>query len=207
MSLRLRALHKMSALFLGLFLAAHIGNHLYGIGGQQAHMNYTANARLIYRNSIVEPLLLTLIAWQAGSGLILLWRSRLSKRSVVGWLQQLSGLYLAIFLLIHVAAVISGRMVYGLDTDFRFAAAGFHVGNFSLFFAPYYFLAVLSLFAHVGCALYWNLTSLTLPTRKSILGILIVIGAISSLLVVMSLAGMFYEVDIPAAYRGTYDLF
>jgi succinate dehydrogenase/fumarate reductase cytochrome b subunit len=201
---KLRNRHRLSAVILAAFLLVHIGNHLTGLAGQNWHMAYMAAARQVYRHFLVEPLLLALIVWQAGSGLTLLWRRRKGARSLIGWMQHLSGLYLAIFLLIHVTAVLSGRWVLGLDTDFRFAAAGFHVAPFIWFFVPYYFLAVLSLFVHAGCGVYWNMPSLPARLRQTVLAVFCIAGLTAGPLIVLSLAGVLYPVDIPDAYRATY---
>lgn len=200
----LRSFHRASAILLGVFLLTHIANHLTGLFGQQRHMDFMANARIIYRFWLIEPLLLALVCWQAGSGLTLLWRNRFVKRNWLGWLQHLSGLYLALFLIIHVSAVLVGRILLDLDTNFRFAAAGFHVSPFILFFAPYYFLAVFCLFAHVGCALYWNMGNASRSARRSIVIAFCLAGAVAGLLIVLSLSGQLYTVDIPAAYKATY---
>ncbi len=199
--IKLRSLHRLSALLLVAFLITHIGNHLAGLAGQSTHIAFMASARELYRHRYVEPLLLLLIVWQAGSGLTLLWRGRKRTRDLLGWMQQLSGLYLSGFLLIHVGAVISGRLILGLDTDFRFAAAGFYVWPYILFFAPYYFLAVLSLFVHAGCGLYWYLP---LRFRNGFLASFSLFGFIAALFIVLSLSGALYLVDIPQAYRATY---
>lgn len=202
--LKLRHLHRWSALVLAVFLILHIGNHLVGLAGQDWHMAYMATAREFYRHRYIEPLLMLLIVWQAFSGLTLLWRARKRKRDLLGWMQQLSGLYLSLFLLIHVGAVLSGRIILGLDTDFRFAAAGFHVWPLIWFFAPYYFLAVLSLFVHAGCGLYWNLQKQSVLLRQGLLAGFCITGLIAGFLIVLSLTGAFYPVDVPQAYRDTY---
>jgi hypothetical protein len=103
-----------------------------------------------------------------------------------------------------VAAVLFARAAFGLDTNFYFAAAGFHVAPFQFFFGPYYFLAVLALFTHLGCAAFWHMRG-----RSRMAGVLAVavpcgIGALASLLIVLSLAGALFEVKIPAAYKATY---
>lgn len=201
---RLRGFHRASAIIIGVYLLLHITNHLYGLTGQQNHMSFMAAIRPIYRNVLVEPVLLALVLWQAGSGLTLLWRARRFRRNRLAWLQQLSGLYMAIFLGVHVSAVLVGRYGLGLDTDFRFAAAGFHVEPFIWFFAPYYFLAVFCLFAHVGCAAYWLLDSLSDTVRRTIVVGFCIVGLTCASLIVLSLAGAFYPVDIPQIYRATY---
>jgi succinate dehydrogenase/fumarate reductase cytochrome b subunit len=117
-------------------------------------------------------------------------------------LQALSGAYLAFFLLVHVAAILFGRTALKLDTNFYYAAAGFHVAPFQFFFAPYYFLAVLALFTHVGCAVYRRARS---PTARTLaLAVPVGAGAATALLIVLSLAGMLQPVDVPAKYKATY---
>lgn len=198
---KLRQFHSWSALGLATFLVLHIVNHLVGLAGQDWHMAYMTTARKFYRHRFVEPLLILLIIWQASSGLTLLWRGRRRNRDLLDWMQQASGLYLSIFLLIHVGAVLSGRFILGLDTDFRFAAAGLHAWPFNWFFAPYYFLAVLSLFVHAGCGLYRNLQKRSERLRQSVLAGFCITGLIAGLLIVLSMAGALYPVDIPQIYR------
>lgn len=196
--------HLISALIIGAFLATHMGNHLAGLAGQNFHMAYMTAARGFYRNVLIEPLLLLLLAWQIGSGLLMVARTWTARRGGVAWLQALSGIYLALFLLIHVGAVMYGRGMLGLDTDFRFAAAGFHAPPWQWFFAPYYFLAVVCLFAHAGCAVYWNLGGAWTRYRGRALATFIAIGLAAGLMIDLALAGKLYPVDIPPAYRATY---
>lgn len=200
----LRSLHFASALGLGLFLALHLGNHLAGLAGQPVHQAYMAVARTLYRHPVVEPVLLVLVLWQAGSGVTMALRGWRGRRGRVAWLQALSGLYLAVFLINHVGAVLAARAWLGLDTDFRFAAAGFFVPPWGLFFAPYYFLAVFSLFAHLGCAAWWRLGPQRAALRARVLLAALVLGAGVALALVLALSGQLFPVDIPAAYRAPY---
>ena len=200
----LRALHLISALGLILFLALHIGNHIAGLWGQEAHIAYMAAARRVYRAALVEPVLLALVAWQVISGLTMVLRGWRARRGRVAWLQALSGLYLAVFLLNHVGAVLVGRFVLHLDTDFRFAAAGFHAPGWPLFFGPYYALAVAGLGAHLGCAGYWILGAKHPKGRKIVLALGVVLGAALGLSFVVSMAGLITPVSIDEAYLATY---
>lgn len=199
---RLRRLHLLSALLICLFLTVHIGNHIAGLAGQDVHIAYMAAARSIYRQPFIETILLVLIAWQVVSGVTMALRGWRERSGAVAWLQAGSGLYLAFFLANHVGAVVLGRSYLGLDTDFRFAAAGFHVAPFAWFFAPYYFLGVFALFAHIGCAFYWNLGADR--TGRAVLASLAAVGAVLGLLFVAAMAGLIYPVDIPDAYLATY---
>jgi succinate dehydrogenase/fumarate reductase cytochrome b subunit len=181
-----------------------MGNHIVGLRGQDSHIAYMAAARHFYRRAWVEPVLLLLFVWQIASGLRMVARSWSARHGGIAWLQALSGVYLSLFLCVHIVAVLSGRALLGLDTDFRFAAAGFHVPPWQWFFAPYYFLAVFSLFAHLGCAVFWNITDLWAQARVAALGVFLATGLILGTLIDLALAGKVFPVDIPQSYRATY---
>lgn len=197
----LRTLHRLSAALIGLFLALHITNHLVGLAGQEAHMGFMHVARRIYRNAFIEPTLLALLVWQGLSGGVMVIRGWRARRGGVAWLQAISGLYLAAFMLLHVSAVLYGRAALHLDTDFRYAAAGFQVPPWGWWFGPYYFLAVAALFAHLGCALYWNLPA---RNRGWALAAALTAGILAAGLIIVALAGALHPVDIPALYLRTY---
>ncbi len=201
---RLRGLHLLSAFGLVMFLAIHLGNHIAGLWGQEAHTAYMAVARRVYRAGLIEPVLLALVVWQGLSGGAMVLRGWKTRQGRVAWLQALSGVYLAIFLLNHVGAVMFGRLVLHLDTDFRYAAAGFHVPFWPLVFAPYYALAVAALGAHLGCAGYWMLGAKHPLTRKIALGLGVTLGAGLGLAFVAAMAGLIYPVMIDEAYLATY---
>jgi len=151
----IRVLHRVSAMLLAAFLILHVSNHLAGVLGREAHIAFMAHIRPIYRNAFVEPLILALLVWQMGTGATMALRGWRSRTGFVAWLQAGSGIYMALFLIVHVSAVMAGRYGRGLDTNFNFAAAGFHVPSWPWFFGPYYFFAIAALFSHAGSALYW----------------------------------------------------
>lgn len=202
--IRYRRLHRLSALLIGLYLAFHMANHLAGLQGQAEHIAFMQAARVVYRHPLVEGLLLALLVWQGISGSVLLARRFRARDGLMAWLQIGSGAYLLFFLVNHVGAVLAGRLVFGLDTDFRFAAAGLHVGYFRLFFAPYYLLAVTALFTHLGCAAYFMLHRSPMALRRGVLFGLSLTGLLLGLLFVLSMMGVFHPVDMPPAYRATF---
>ena len=122
--MNLRIIHKYSALVIVAFAFLHITNHLMSLINIQSHIVFMDIARKIYRQPIVEGLLLLCVVFQATSGLWLLIRGWRQRRGFVAWLQAISGSYLACFLLVHVGAVLYGRAILQLDTNFYFAAAG-----------------------------------------------------------------------------------
>ncbi|WP_334187384.1 hypothetical protein [Noviherbaspirillum sp.] len=192
----------MSALLLAAYACIHIANHLVGMVGVDAHIAFMRAFRSVYRIPVVEAALFAAVSFQICSGLVFVVRGWRVREGVVAWLQAGSGAYLAFFLLNHAGAVLVGRAVLNLDTNFYFAAAGFHVPPFQFVFAPYYFLAVLSLFIHLGCALHWHLTGRAV--RMYAVAVSMVVGSVVSLLIVLILAGAFYPVQIPAEYKATY---
>ena len=197
----LRALHRTSALAIGLYAAMHIANHLVALAGVPAHLAFMDAARVVYRQPVAEAVLLACVAFQGASGVWLLLAGWKARRGALPWLQASSGAYLALFLLIHVAAIFYGRAL-GLDTNFYYAAAGFQVPPFQYFFAPYYFLAIVALFTHVGCALARRAPQ---GRRRALaIGVPMVAGLVISSLVLACLAGVVHPFDVPAKYKRTY---
>jgi hypothetical protein len=202
--LTLRTCHLVSAMLLGIFVSVHLINHIVALFGQSQHVLFMHAVRPLYRNAVIEPALLLAFAWQVVSGIIMVIRGWRTRRGGIAWLQAGSGIYLAAFVSVHAFAVLTGRTMLGLDTDFRFAAAGFHVQGWPWFFWPYYTLAVFSLLTHIGCALYWNILGRHPQSAKLALRMMIVSGGVLGLLISSALAGRFYSVDIPVNYLATY---
>ncbi len=202
--MQLRSLHRVSALVVGAYAFFHIANHLTALHSVATHVAVMSSLRGVYRHPVVESLLLFCVAFQVTSGLWLLLRGWSTRVGRVAWLQALSGAYIAFFLVVHVGAVIFGRSALGLDTNFYFAAAGFYVPPYEWFFAPYYTLAVMALFAHIGCAIYWQLRQSAPAGATRGLAMALVLGSVSALAITLSLAGKIQAVSIPAAYTATY---
>lgn len=200
----LRALHRSSAMVIAAFAVAHVANHLAALFSIGAHIAFMETIRAVYRQRLVEAILLSCVTLQVLSGSWLVLRGWKQREGKVAWLQAASGAYLAFFLLVHVSAVLLGRGVLDLDTNFYFAAAGFFVPPYQYFFAPYYFLAVLALFSHLACAAYWFLEDRSRSARMLALALPVAAGSAIALLIVLSLAGMLRQVDMPAKYMATY---
>ncbi len=178
-----RRLHRVLAGLLGVFLMLHLGNHLAGLWGQDTHRAVQEALRRLYRNPLTEPLLLAAVVTQIGLGLQLLWHRR-----KVSW-QTASGLYLAVFLAIHVGAVLTARM-QGVDTDLAFAAAGLHApAPWPLVFSLYYGAAVAGLGLHLWFAL---------RRTRPIAAALIAVGcATTAMLILALLSGRVTPLTIP----------
>ncbi len=198
-----RRVHRGCALVVAAFVTVHVVNHLAALAGIAAHLRFMEAARLVYRQPFVEAVLLLCVTMQAGSGLWLAYAGRGRRSGFTAKLQAASGLYLALFLLIHVAAVLAGRALLDLDTNFHFAAAGLHAGAARYFFAPYYFLAVLAVFAHLGCALSRRVRR-TGNARAAVLGVALSGGVVASSLILAAMLGVLSPYQVPQKYLDTF---
>lgn len=87
--------------------------------------------------------------------------------------QAYAGLAIGGFLVQHVGAALYVRHVAHLDTNFYWAASVIYRTPLAVYLGPYYFVGVAALFVHAAVA----------P------------------LIVLSLAGAFYPIHLPAGYR------
>ena len=197
MNLSLVKAHRAIAVGLGVFIVSHLGVHLTAIGGPENHIKALTSVQGIYRNWIVEPLLVLAILAQIFIGAKLVWRRwRLPQKGFWGWVQILSGGYLALFLLIHSSAALTTRYLVGLETNFYWAAATLNIAPLQLFFAPYYTLGIVSVFAHLGAAIYFGRSQKSCFASWVILGI----GIVTALAIVGAFGGVFYDIQIPPNY-------
>jgi hypothetical protein len=143
--------HYFSGITLAVFIGFHLVNQLFSLGGAGAHIELMNRFRRVYRFPPVEALLLAAVLSQLMTGMrLLFYRPR---KTIAEKVQIYSGLYLSFFLLAHVSAVLFCRYQH-LDSNFWLAAAGLNYRPATLFFLPYYFLAVTAVFSHVAAVHY-----------------------------------------------------
>jgi hypothetical protein len=151
LSPRLNRLHHWSGTVIAAFLLLHAGNHLFALGGPDAHIRVMGLLRKVYRFPPVEALLLLCVLGQILTGLLLVRQKGFRGGSRYDVLQTVSGLYLSFFLIYHVRAVLVGRWMHQAETDFYFAAGVANQYPEKLFFIPYYTLSLLGSFVHLAC--------------------------------------------------------
>ena len=178
-----RRIHRTSAFVLLSFIFFHLINHLAGVAGADVHISVMKSLRTVYRFAPVEALLLMSCLVQITSGLYVAWSARSQKGRVVK-LQIISGLYLGLFLVNHVGAVLLGRFSWNVETDFHFAAWGVKNYPAMIFFIPYYGLSIIALFTHVACVHYNKMVKLhvghTPPYRRVRIqaGSIVIVGVV-----------------------------
>jgi hypothetical protein len=120
---RLAVAHGASALaILLLFVGPHIGNHLAGFWSGPVHIAMMNVVRRVYRDDIVQPVLLALIGFQMLSGTMLVLRRMRMLSDVFSTVQAMCGAYIGIYFLAHMTAVFAARSA-GIDTNWAWLTA------------------------------------------------------------------------------------
>lgn len=188
-----RQLHHISGICLSVFIGFHLLGHLFSLAGPEKHIQVTEMFRGVYRNRVVETVLLACVVFQMGTGIRLLFAR--NAQTPAQKIQVYSGLYLSLFLMAHVSAVLMGRYTEHLDTNFYFAAASLNVYPAPFVFIPYYFLAVTAISLHVASLHY--LRTKSAPTAYAIAAV----GIITAVLILLGFTDAFRWRDVPAEYR------
>ena len=197
-----RKLHFYAGVIITVFIVMHLFNHIMGIFGAAEHINYMQTLRPFYRNPVAESILLLAVSFQIYSGIKLFIKKRRLNLSGFERLQIWSGLYLAFFFIIHVSAVFIGRKILDLDTNFYFGVAGLNTFPLSLFFIPYYTLAISAFFGHIAAIHYKKMTTSILglsPGTQS--NIILFFGVFLSIFILFGLTNQFQGVTIPHEYN------
>lgn len=198
----MRKLHGFSGILITLFTGIHLFNHAWSLLGAEAHIALMNKLRMVYRNVFVETILLAAVLIQLVSGLKLVKQHRKTAVSFFEKLQVWTGLYLAVFFLFHVGAVLVGRSILQLDTNYYFGVAGLVTFPFSLFFIPYYSLAIISFFGHIA-AVHSKKMSMTVaglsPATQS--KVVLVGGIVFAGILLFALTNKFQGVELPEAFR------
>lgn len=186
-----RQVHRAIAILIAAFVMLHLGTHLFAWGGVDAHTAALEKARLLYRHSIAESMLVLAIITQVLLGLRLA-ISRLREGVDRGWgrIQIASGVALAIFLLAHTGAALSARWLGGIETNFYWPAGTLLLSPLKYGFWPYYLIAVSALFAHVASAFHF-------AGRERAARALLACGLVFAPLVVLPFSGAIYPVELP----------
>ncbi|MBL7727920.1 MAG: hypothetical protein JNM68_09545 [Dinghuibacter sp.] len=200
--MNLKKAHYFSGLAITFFVALHLFNHSTGILGAEQHIKVMSRLRPYYRNPIAETVLLAAIAIQIYSGLKLFAARRKTVRSGFEKLHIYSGLYLALFFVIHLGAIFAGRLLLRLDTNFFFGVAGLNTFPLNIFFIPYYGLAIVAFFGHIAAIHNERMkrTVLFLHPRKQS-ALILLLGICFTLFLLYALTNRLQGYRVPAEYH------
>ena len=150
---RLALAHGISACaILVLFVVPHILNHLVGFWNGAAHLGTMNVMRLLYRDDVVQPILLALIGFQIVSGTALVRRRMRLPGDFIGTVQTMTGVYVGIYFLAHMTAVFAARYA-GTDTNWNWLTNNGHVMLSSLStlrLIAHYWVGPIAILVHVG---------------------------------------------------------
>ena len=188
----MKRLHYISGVTLALFTLIHLANHLLGLWGINAYTEFMHAARTIYRNPVIEFVLLLAVFLQLSSGITLIRkRTKRTNMSRAERLRVYSGIYLAFFLVVHVFVVLFYRGK-GIDTNFYFACLGFNIFPVVFIFIPYYGAGIMSVFIHLGVVHYYKMQQfVSLAKAKKQAISVIVAGSIITILSILSYSNYF----------------
>ena len=187
----MKLVHYCSGLLLAAFIGVHILNHLLILHSAEWHVQFMRRARKVYRHPVIESLIGLAVLLQIFSGAGLLLGAWLQAKDFFGIVHVYSGLYLAFFMTVHVAAVIKGRYKMHLDTNLYYGAGVMNSWPQKLLFIPYYSLGLLSFFFHVACIHKEKMSRFISAEAASVQGYLImIIGIIISLAIVAKMSAL-----------------
>jgi hypothetical protein len=152
---RLRVAHGLSALcIIAIFLALHLANHLTFILGPTTYREVMKVMRHVYRQEVLQPLLVVLFLFQVGSGVYLATCASARRMDRFRTFQIATGIFLAAYVLGHMNSVfIFARLYLGIDTDWAFATgapAGLIKDAWNIRLVPHYGLGVFFVLSHLA---------------------------------------------------------
>ena len=197
-------LHKVSAGFVFAFLSLHFANHLIGLTGLDAHAQFMDAARLVYRHPVIEMAVLLAFVVQIITGIPLIAKIWREKKDFIHQLQAASGLVMIVFVLLHVAMIGIGRLVFNLDTNFYFAAAGLMTAPWDKWLYAFYGAGVFALFVHFGCIFYDIYKKTNKRAGWFFLALILLGGGYITWQLLMMYSGHLYPVTLPDDYTRLY---
>lgn len=198
--MQLRKIHRLNAGVLLVFLAIHLITHISGIYGIDAYNAVQDFFRAVYRQPLIEPILISSITVQLAIGAILVAKMLRHNRpnDAWRWTQVISGVFFLVFMAQHLFSLGMARWYFALETDFYWPASVMSGPPFVYYFVPYYFFGVLAVVAHVGAAIRNRLKASGHAELGNRLGVgTILLGAMISASVLPILSGGLFPIVLP----------
>lgn len=195
---RLRSIHRATALLLIAFIASHLVVHLFALAGPDAHIAALDAVQWTYRNPVMETLLVLAVITQIITG-----ARQLRFAGAKGWAlaQVVSGAYLIVFLIAHTSAALYTHHIFGIETDFYWAAGSLHFDPIRYGFLVYYFAAILAVFTHLGAALHFALPNASPLIARA----MPLLGAVTAAAILIPFWGALYPIDVGPDVEGYYE--
>jgi hypothetical protein len=189
---RLVLAHGVSAsVILLLFIGPHIVNHAAGFWNGPVHIAIMNVLRRVYRDNIVQPVLLALIGFQILSGTALVRRRMRMPSDFLGTVQTMSGVYVGVYFLAHMTAVFATRHA-GTDTNWSWLTRpndSMLVSLSNLRLIAHYWVGPIAIITHVACGLRMVLLQhdISPPTANRLALALVTVGVVASSVILLAL--------------------
>lgn len=194
-----KSLHRISGIIIAIFAAAHLFNHAMAWYGIETHRDIMEALRNIYRQPVVETVLLLCFGFQVYSGIKQAVTLRKAPHlSLNDRLQMYAGWAFAFFIVQHIGAVVGQRLYFGTNTDFYFAARVVLEAPFKYYFVPYYFLGIMALGVHVAATHRKKIAGMVGEKQATFHGLVITaLAFFTAILILYVFMGGRYEIAIP----------
>jgi hypothetical protein len=196
-------LHRISGIIVSLFVIAHLFNHLMAWFGIATHQQILESLRLIYRQPIIEILLISCFFFQIYSGIKLISKLRQKEHlSKYEKIQKWTGIVFGLFITQHIIATISQRILFQFDTNFYFASRVVLQSPWKFYFVPYYFVGIMAFALHVANVHEHKIKPI-IGGIQSKIHFRLILGAffIMALIILYVFMGGRYDIVIPPQYQ------
>jgi hypothetical protein len=191
---RLALAHGVSAsAILLLFIGPHLVNHAAGLWNGSVHIAIMNVVRRVYRDDIVQPVLLALIGFQILSGTALLRRRMRMPSDFLGTVQTMSAVFVGVYFLAHMTAVFATRHA-GTDTNWIWLTRPndsmlVSLSPSNLRLIAHYWVGPIAIAAHVACGLRMVLLQhdISPATANRFALALITVGVVASSVILVAL--------------------
>lgn len=198
-----QTLHRFTGIFVSFFVIAHLCNHLMAWFGIATHQQVLDALRVVYRQPLVEILLIACFTFQVYSGIKLLLKLR-KKESLSTYekLQKWSGMVFGLFIVQHISATISQRMMFHFDTNFYFASRVVLEYPFKLYFVPYYFLGIMAFALHLANVHQHKMEEIV-GAKQARSHFILILGVfvVMAIIILYIFMGGRYDIIVPPQYR------
>jgi hypothetical protein len=193
-------LHKITAVFVFVFVVIHLLTHLVGLRGVEDHDMAIRAARLLLRDPIIELSVLLVFFLQILTGYALslkIWRENKDFRHQV---HALSGTVFSVFFVIHMVHLAYGRFFVDIDPNFYFIHQSMIVDNWRWFFLISYGLGLAAFFIHMG-VIAFGMAGKAHPWWGVLMLVIVLLAGIACIYYLGQMfTGRLYKVDAPQAY-------
>ncbi len=193
---RWRVVHGITAAVIVFYIAFHVINHVFFLASSETYNAVQHIGATVYRNPIVQPILVLLLLLQTITGMRLFWHWSGKRGDVFRSFQLAAGLYLAVYVIGHLDSVfVYARSYLNTPSDWAFAVGapdGIIHGAWNIRLLPHYLLGVFFVLGHLASGARGILLAHGVGRRVVDRGWILTVSAsmILAIVIVLGMSGM-----------------